>query len=99
MADNNIPDYYALQQYYRDRARKTLRINKKAMYWAVDETFDKFTYKDDDIVQYWGQRETIWQLPEKYPRNYYVLSPQDVYYLGTGQGNKYGDDSNVEFQT
>jgi len=20
------------------------------MYWAVDETFDKFTYKDDDIV-------------------------------------------------
>jgi len=59
MKENNIKDYYALQQYYRDRARKLLRTNKKAVYWTVNNTFDVFSYAAGDIVEYWGNSATI----------------------------------------
>ena len=56
MNQNNVSDYVALAEDYRQRQKKLFResvsSNKKVIYWA-NEAID-LTMDDEDLVQWWG---------------------------------------------
>lgn len=92
MRKNNIPDYLALQTYYIKRVRDMftqLDNKKKAVYWSNEDTF-KVKYKEEDVLQYWGESKNIKQLISTYPNNQYIMSPYDYFYLDCGLGDNFG---------
>jgi hexosaminidase len=50
-------------------------------------------YRDTDILMFWGASSSISTLKKTYPKNSFVFSPADYYYLDCGYGNKYGGPS------
>ena len=56
MNQNNVSDYVALAEDYRQKQKKLFRdsvsSNKKVIYWA-NEAID-LTMDDEDLVQWWG---------------------------------------------
>lgn len=92
MKAQGITDYASLIVWHlaktRDMLTKT-NANKKAIYWSNEDTY-YMSYKDDDILMWWGHTENIATFKDVYPKQKVVFAPADVYYIDCGMGNKYG---------
>ena len=91
MNQNNVSDYVALAEDYRQKQKKLFResvsSNKKVIYWA-NEAID-LTMDDEDLVQWWGISEHKSALSGR--KNKVILSNYDQTYLDGGFGNIYGN--------
>lgn len=97
MNKNNIPNYAALQEYFRKRQKQIWKTfsNKTLSYWANEE-IDIHT-DNDDMIQWWGNSANVNNLGNR--TNKVVLSNYNVAYLDVGYGNRFGGDYLTSIET
>ena len=83
-----------LQDYYIERERNiTRKINPNitASYWYRG---NNQKYGKDDILQFWGGSAAgVRSQIDKFPDNYFIISPSSTYYLDCGYTNQYAGGS------
>lgn len=63
------------------------------MYW-VDELYVE--YREDAILEFWGDKSQISNFISKYPKNKHILAMEEHYYLSAGLTNRYGSFTNYQ---
>jgi len=98
MQSHNISSYPDLFDYYFSIVNTYVQANRTRIYWNAD-ALQNLTYFKDAIIHYWaglvdGEDSALVEID-----NPVILSNGDIYLLGCGTGDMFGENSCTEFHT
>ena len=92
MKTNKLEGFPDLFNYYVKRQKELVNPNKTKIYWLGSETLF-LEFEPEDIIQWWGNTTALFPVFDQFPKNRFIVSNYDHFYLDCGFGNYFGNAS------
>ena len=98
LATHGFKDYKDVFNYYVQRTADLVDNRTTRIAWSNSDTFF-LQFRETDVLQWWGTSEDLPKAFQQYPKNKFILSNYDYFYLDCGYENVMGAASWCKFST
>ena len=91
MEEHGLKDGNELFDYFNAEIQTIINnfTDKPVVHWIWEQDFHTH-WKNDSVLQFWGDSYSIPEFKSLFKNQKHILSPTDFFYLDCGYGNRYG---------